>query len=207
MLLHDSRRDARVDADGDLVLLEDQDRSLWDRDADRRGRGAARARAAPAAGRARTSCRPRSPRCTPGGAAGRDRLARRSPRSTTSCSRAHPVAGGRAEPRRRRRDGRRARSAGSALIDEVDGELDRLPPAARRPRRPAAPPGPQRKYSVNTVVRSSLSRARWSAPSWKGAWRVSQSCYKVRFFAILSGAAATPDFRGIGTGSGRSPGH
>ncbi len=30
MLLHDARRDARVDADGDLVLLEDQDRSRWD---------------------------------------------------------------------------------------------------------------------------------------------------------------------------------
>jgi RNA polymerase sigma-70 factor (ECF subfamily) len=32
MLLHDSRREARVDADGELVLLEDQDRSLWDRE-------------------------------------------------------------------------------------------------------------------------------------------------------------------------------
>jgi len=32
MLLHDSRRDARVDPDGNLVLLEDQDRALWDRD-------------------------------------------------------------------------------------------------------------------------------------------------------------------------------
>ena len=30
MLLHDSRRTARVDAAGDLVLLEDQNRSLWD---------------------------------------------------------------------------------------------------------------------------------------------------------------------------------
>jgi RNA polymerase sigma-70 factor (ECF subfamily) len=29
MLLHHSRRDARVDAEGALVLLEDQDRSLW----------------------------------------------------------------------------------------------------------------------------------------------------------------------------------
>jgi RNA polymerase sigma-70 factor, ECF subfamily len=29
MLLHHSRRDARVDAEGGLVLLEDQDRSLW----------------------------------------------------------------------------------------------------------------------------------------------------------------------------------
>jgi RNA polymerase sigma-70 factor (ECF subfamily) len=31
MLLHDSRRDARTDANGDLVLLEDQDRAQWDR--------------------------------------------------------------------------------------------------------------------------------------------------------------------------------
>jgi RNA polymerase sigma-70 factor (ECF subfamily) len=30
MLLHDARRSARVDACGDLVTLEDQDRSLWD---------------------------------------------------------------------------------------------------------------------------------------------------------------------------------
>ena len=29
MLLHDSRRDARVDASGEIVLLEDQDRTLW----------------------------------------------------------------------------------------------------------------------------------------------------------------------------------
>jgi RNA polymerase sigma-70 factor (ECF subfamily) len=31
MLWHDSRRSARTNADGDLVLLEDQDRSLWKR--------------------------------------------------------------------------------------------------------------------------------------------------------------------------------
>jgi RNA polymerase sigma-70 factor (ECF subfamily) len=31
MLLHDSRRDARTDARGDVVLLEDQDRGRWDR--------------------------------------------------------------------------------------------------------------------------------------------------------------------------------
>src|SRR4051812_47450084 len=31
MLLHDSRRDARVNAAGELVLLDDQDRSRWDR--------------------------------------------------------------------------------------------------------------------------------------------------------------------------------
>jgi|ERR1700730_1404480 len=32
MLLHDSRRDARVSAEGELVLLEEQDRSLWHRE-------------------------------------------------------------------------------------------------------------------------------------------------------------------------------
>jgi RNA polymerase sigma-70 factor (ECF subfamily) len=31
MLLHDSRREARLDAAGDLVLLDQQDRSRWDR--------------------------------------------------------------------------------------------------------------------------------------------------------------------------------
>jgi RNA polymerase sigma-70 factor (ECF subfamily) len=30
MLLHHARRDARVSADGELVMLEDQDRSTWD---------------------------------------------------------------------------------------------------------------------------------------------------------------------------------
>jgi RNA polymerase sigma-70 factor, ECF subfamily len=32
MLLHDARRDARIDANGELVLLEQQDRGLWHRD-------------------------------------------------------------------------------------------------------------------------------------------------------------------------------
>lgn len=32
MLLHDSRRAARVEPTGDLILLEDQDRSLWNRE-------------------------------------------------------------------------------------------------------------------------------------------------------------------------------
>jgi RNA polymerase sigma-70 factor, ECF subfamily len=30
MLLHDARREARLDADGELVVLDDQDRDLWD---------------------------------------------------------------------------------------------------------------------------------------------------------------------------------
>lgn len=32
MLLHDARRDARLDAAGDIVVLEEQDRSLWHKD-------------------------------------------------------------------------------------------------------------------------------------------------------------------------------
>jgi RNA polymerase sigma-70 factor (ECF subfamily) len=39
MLLHDARRDARL-RDGELVLLADQDRSLWDRDPIAAGRAA-----------------------------------------------------------------------------------------------------------------------------------------------------------------------
>ena len=37
MLLHDSRRDARVSARGDLVRLSEQDRTLWDREEIREG--------------------------------------------------------------------------------------------------------------------------------------------------------------------------
>jgi RNA polymerase sigma-70 factor (ECF subfamily) len=37
MLLHDSRKVARVDGDGDAVLLEDQNRSLWNQDEIRKG--------------------------------------------------------------------------------------------------------------------------------------------------------------------------
>ncbi|HVS31734.1 MAG TPA: RNA polymerase sigma factor [Thermoanaerobaculia bacterium] len=52
MLLHDSRRDARTDADGDLILIDDQDRSLWDRSRIAEGTALTRrALAAPAVGR------------------------------------------------------------------------------------------------------------------------------------------------------------
>jgi RNA polymerase sigma-70 factor, ECF subfamily len=39
MLLHDSRRNARTDLAGELILLEEQNRSLWDRDEIREGLG------------------------------------------------------------------------------------------------------------------------------------------------------------------------
>jgi RNA polymerase sigma-70 factor (ECF subfamily) len=37
LLLHDSRREARVGAGGDLILLEEQDRSLWDQNKKQEG--------------------------------------------------------------------------------------------------------------------------------------------------------------------------
>ena len=52
MLLHDSRRDARTDAEGDLVLIEEQNRSLWNRATIAEGVSLARrALAAPEVGR------------------------------------------------------------------------------------------------------------------------------------------------------------
>jgi RNA polymerase sigma-70 factor (ECF subfamily) len=42
MLLHDARREARVGLDGALILLEDQDRSRWDREGIAEGRGLVR---------------------------------------------------------------------------------------------------------------------------------------------------------------------
>ena len=61
MLLHDSRREARTDTNGDVVLLEEQDRAAWNR--------AQVAEALPLVeqafvrGPVRTRCRPQSPRC------------------------------------------------------------------------------------------------------------------------------------------------
>jgi predicted RNA polymerase sigma factor len=51
MLFHDSRRAARISAEGELVLLEDQDRGLWDRSRIAEGeRVLERARSLPAVG-------------------------------------------------------------------------------------------------------------------------------------------------------------
>ena len=94
-------------AGGELILLDDQDRSLLGPRADRGGRGAGGARAGLARASARTRCRRRSRRCTP----------RRPSAAATDWAqivglydvllRARAVAGGRAEPRRGGRDARR----------------------------------------------------------------------------------------------------
>jgi RNA polymerase sigma-70 factor (ECF subfamily) len=50
MLLHDSRRDARTDAEGQMILLEQQDRSRWDSEQIRRGVELTRGALAPGRG-------------------------------------------------------------------------------------------------------------------------------------------------------------
>ena len=121
MLLHDARRDARVDAAGELVLLEDQDRARWDRARDRGGRRwwsarCALARAGPyalqaaiAAVHARAGAPP-----TP---TGRDRAPVRR-------LRLRPLARGRAQPRGGGRDGRRPGAGAGADRRRSRGELD-----------------------------------------------------------------------------------
>ena len=85
MLVNDARREARF-AGGEVVLLRDQDRSLWDARADRGGPGRARsARSRSAAAGLRRS-RPRSPRSTP-----RRRPTGRSSRRSTASSPAAPA--------------------------------------------------------------------------------------------------------------------
>ena len=103
MLLHDARRAARF-RDGDLVLLADQDRALWDAGADRRRPGGARPRARAArrgpvrrAGGDRVAARRRAARL------GRDRRPVRRARAADRLARR------RAEPRGRGRRGTRAR--------------------------------------------------------------------------------------------------
>ena len=61
MLLHDARRDARLDEAGDLVVLEEQDRSRWNREQIAEALPLVEEAFAP--GRARLRCKRRSRRC------------------------------------------------------------------------------------------------------------------------------------------------
>ena len=154
MLLQDSRRDARTGPDGELVLLDDQDRSLWDRGRDR---GGPRAPGRLPAGRLRA----------PGGDRGRACAGGRPPRQTDwrriadlygppRAGRAGP--GGRAQPRRRGRDGR-GRGARPRADGAARGRARRLPLPALGARRPASPPRARRGGGrLPTPARSSSSR-------------------------------------------------
>ena len=110
LLLTESRRPARTDADGSIVLLADQDRSLWDQEPGRGGPGHRRglhppgpARPVPAPGRHQR--RPQRGRDRGGHRLGPDRPDLRPP----APARAHPDRG----PQPGRRRGRGARPARS----------------------------------------------------------------------------------------------
>ena len=95
LLLHDARRETRVDARGDLVLLADQDRSQLGPGPDRRGRRPGRA--SPPAGRQHGSARPLSgpeppsPPCTTRRPRRPTPTGPRSSPSTASCCRIAPT--------------------------------------------------------------------------------------------------------------------
>ena len=65
MLLHDSRRAARASPAGDLVLLEDQDRGLWNRDYIKEGTALVQRALGRRVRSVLTPSRQRSPPCTP----------------------------------------------------------------------------------------------------------------------------------------------
>ena len=113
MLLQDSRREARVDDDGGIVLLGDQDRSLWDR-GHRGGHTRPRAsgvapatRPVPAPGGDRSGARGRSPE-------GRDRQALLRAREARSVTRRRAQSRGRYCARGRPREG-------LALLESIEG--------------------------------------------------------------------------------------
>ena len=76
--------------DGELVLLDEQDRSLWNREQIDEGLRRWSSARSPSGGRVRTRCRRRLPRCMPRRATARPPTGRRSRASTTSCSASIP---------------------------------------------------------------------------------------------------------------------
>ena len=176
MLLSHSRRDARVDDHGELVLLEDQDRSLWHRDelergpvaggAGRRRRGEYGLQAAIAAEHAR------APR-----ADDTDWRAHRVPVRTPHGG--QPLRGGRAEPRGCGGHGGGPRPRASAPRPARGERPARgLPPAPLRPRRPSGPAWARsrggcclraRPRAGDQPGRAPLSRARLAAHSKRAA--------------------------------------
>ena len=144
MLLHDARRDARLDTSGDVVTLEDQDRSLWVeaeigqgavpwRRLLRRRPGPYQLQAAIAA------CHATAPD------AGGDGLVR-DRRPLRSAGAISPITGSETEPGRGRGHGRWA--GGGPGVGRGTGTLRVarcLSPVAGDARRPAAPPGPRRR--------------------------------------------------------------
>ena len=170
MLLQHSRRAARVGAGGELVLLEDAGPRRWDRGAiapgapARRPRADARppGRAVRAAGGDRGDARAGAAR---GATDWRQiellygELERVLPSPVVALNRAVAVA---------MADGP---AAGLAAIDALGRRARRLPPAARRARRPAAPRGADGRGRRGVRPRARAGDERGGAPLPRGAAR------------------------------------
>ena len=121
MRLHDSRRDARVDAAGELVLLDDQDRTRWDREAIAEG-SALVERALALGGPGRTRCRRSSqPSMRARAAGGTDWAASPAPTTRLAAVDAGPVV---ALNRAVAVAMAHGPAAGLALVDELAAALD-----------------------------------------------------------------------------------
>ena len=161
LLFQHSRREARTDPAGDLITLEEQDRSRWNAGGDRpgerdsrRGRSPERHRSLPGASAHRRLPRQRATRR-------RDRLAP-DRRPVRAAPRGHSESARQAQPRRRRRDGNRPRGCPRARRPAPSvGRTARLPPPARDPRRLPAQAGPQ----LRSRRRIPRQLSTWRAPT------------------------------------------
>ncbi len=167
MLLHESRRAARTSAAGELILLDDQDRSLWDRAQIAEGSRWSSGRCATRPVRPVHACRRRSPPCTPRRPTAAatdwaeivglyDVLLRSDPSPVVELNRAVAVA---------MRDGP---AAGLALVDAIlaRGDLRGLPARPRGARRsvPAARPHRGRAGGLRAGARAHAAGARATVP-------------------------------------------
>ena len=173
MLLHESRRAARTSPTGEIILLDDQDRSLWNREQIAEGEAlvqralaSRRVRAVHAAGGDRgRACRcGRRPAATDWAqiVALYDLLSRIVPSPVVELNRAVAVA---------MRDGP---AAGLELDRRHSGprRFGRLPPGPRGPGRSVPPAGPdgRRPGGLRAGAGPGAAGAR-AAVSWRGGWR------------------------------------
>ena len=162
MLMNDARREARF-ADGTVVLLRDQDRSLWDLAADRRGTRRARPRAG--------ARRPRSLR-----APGRDRGPARGRAAGLAAARGavrrarapHRLAGRGAQPGSRDRRGGRGR--GCARRSSSASTSTATTTCTRPARSSCAGSTAWKTPARRTAARSSSSTRTPSGASSSGGW-------------------------------------
>ena len=171
MLLQESRRAARASPAGELILLNDQDRSLWNRDQIAEGSAlVTRSLASRRVGSLRAPGGDRGGPCRCGQRR-RDRLGR-DRRPLRRPARRRAVAGGRAEPRGRDRDARRSGGGSRAhRRHPCPRRPEGLPPGPCRARRPVPATGQDRRGArCRTSARSRLPARSPSAGSSSGGW-------------------------------------